>query len=512
MNDLNNASECEQAERTPNQEFPAVTDSETLPMLDRAQIIDCLREGEVGDGRLFFHLYQNRLRYDHSERKWFYWGGHNWQRDDKALVMKIVSVNLAAQYRLCANDVLKSITPGNDEETKRLASLHKELMARAAQLQYVPRLNHVLTIAEGHMSFEHEWDTTPMIIGTGNGVIDLRTGTLRPGRPDDYIRTIIPVEFRSLHEPAPVWEKTLGEIFRGEPEKLKYLQRFIGYALTGKANEHVLAMLLGGGRNGKDTIVRAVEKVLGPLAGPVSNDVLIQSTKGNNSGAATPHLMPLRGRRIAIVSETNHDQSFNTAQVKLLTGGGKIAARPMYGSMVEFEPTHTLFLMTNNKPRTSVDDFAFWERVKLIEFNQCFVDNPNPFRRNEHKKNPHLWTELESELSGILAWLVRGCLEYQQHGLAEPTQIRESVAQYRTEEDELGLFIAECCMTEAASGKKLEVQASLLFNAYKSWCETQGRENMSNTAFGRKMGDLFKKTSGRYVLYEGIALVEEPII
>ncbi|MFZ1736196.1 MAG: hypothetical protein WAU31_04650, partial [Candidatus Moraniibacteriota bacterium] len=126
-NESSNGQVGEDVQQTPNEEFPAVTDEETLPMLDRGLIIECLREVEVGDGKLFSHLYQNRLVYDHSEKKWFHWQGHYWQRDDKALVMKIMSTNLAAQYRSCAADILKSMKPGNDDETKRLTGLHKEL-------------------------------------------------------------------------------------------------------------------------------------------------------------------------------------------------------------------------------------------------------------------------------------------------------------------------------------------------------------------------------------------------
>jgi putative DNA primase/helicase len=498
-------------------EYPAVTDEEVLPILDPDLIINCLYEAEVGDAKLFAERYKDRLTYEHSEKTWFYWSGHYWQRDNKAFVKKLFGNQLAAQYRLCAQHMLNSKGITNTDEGERARKLNKELMTRATQLQHGHRINSVLSLAESYLASTHSWDTTPMLIGTKNGVIDLKTGQLRPGRPDDHIRVVIPTEFRSLDEKAPIWEKTLSEIFKDDPTKIEYLQRLLGYALIGNPKEHVMVMFVGAGRNGKDTIMHAVETVLGLLVGPVSSDVLLEAGKGHNAGAATPHLMPLRGRRIAIVSETNVGQRFNTAQVKLLTGGGKIAGRPNYGSMIEFEPTHTMLLMTNNKPRVSSDDYAFWQRAKVIDYNQSFVDSPNPNKQHEHKKNPNLWATLETESSGILSWLVLGCLKYQELGLAEPNSIRESVEEYKLEEDEIGQFIAQCCNTGPKgdgldeSGRKLETQSKHLYSFYQNWCSGEGRTPENQTVFGKGLSNRFDKITKTYVFYQGVRLNEDHV-
>jgi putative DNA primase/helicase len=284
----------------------------------------------------------------------------------------------------------------------------KQLAQRAEQLRTLRRANNVLDYARPMLGAKLDtWDSHPWLLGTRQGVIDLRTGTLRAGQPDDRLRTVIPTEWKRLDEPAPRFQQFLHEIFgdREETEReelIAFLQRALGYGITGNVNEHIFLMLYGEeGRNGKDTLMHVLEHVLGKAVGAVSSDVLIASGRSSAPGAAKPHLCNLQGKRIAWISENSRESRFAVDQIKQLTGGGEIVARQVYTKEYTFTPSHLLILLTNYRPETDASDSAFWERICPIVFNTRFVDKPE--RPNERLRNLHLNAALETEASGILA-------------------------------------------------------------------------------------------------------------
>ena len=259
----------------------------------------------------------------------------------------------------------------------------------------------------------------------------------------------------------------------------------LGYGLTRSQIEHVLAVLWGEGRNGKDTLLETLINVLGNLAQPVGAEVLLDGSK--NPNAATPHLYAIRPLRLAWVSETNEGARLDTGQVKLLTGGGTITARPLYGKPINFKPGYLLMLVTNHRPHANADDYALWKRLLLIPFTQSFVDDPKA--DNEHKRDPHLKDKLALEAPGILAWLVQGCLNWQKDGLNPPNIVMRATKEYQEEEDLIGHFIEEQCV----EGSQMKVKAGDLYNAYKNWAIDYGFKPMSNTAFGNRIGKRFEK-------------------
>ena len=269
-----------------------------------------------------------------------------------------------------------------------------------------------------------EWDTHPWLLACSNGVLDLQTGELRPGKPEDYIKTAVPTDWNGLNAPAPRFEQFLQEIFQDKPAEegealIAFLQRLLGYGITGSTAHHVFSILYGEeGRNGKDTLLDLLKEVLGPLVGAVSNDLFVAQDKFRASGAPTPHLCDLQAKRLVWGSETRQGDKLNIAQIKLLSGGGEISTRQLHGRQYSFTPTHKLLLMTNYKPHADARDQAFWSRACLIEFGMRFVTHPHA--SHERQADPELKEKLKQERGGILAWLVRGCLAWQQQGLAIP--------------------------------------------------------------------------------------------
>jgi putative DNA primase/helicase len=345
-----------------------------------------------------------------------------------------------------------------------------------------------------------EWDQDPYLLGVANGTVDLRDGTLRPGLPQDYIRTVAPTPWEGLDVPAPRWQRFLQEIFADDESIIGFVRRLLGYGVTGLSTEHIVAVMWGIGRNGKDTLLETLANVLGhDLASPVGAEVLVSG--GRRPNAATPHIYALQGLRLAWVSETNEGAELNAGQVKMLCGGGTVVARPLYGQPVRFRPQYLLMLVTNYKPVASPDDYALWERLHLIPFTECFVDDPQT--ENEHQRDPDLKESLKAEAPGILAWLVRGCLMWQEQGLKPPTTVMAATRQYQEEQDVIGQFIDECCVLSSEA----ESRAQELYDWYHQWASDYRLRPMGMKDFGTRMVKRFERDDRRTGrVYIGIGL------
>ena len=474
---------------------------EAVPFCEYKVVLECLGGHEHGDAKLFEIIYGKRCIYDSSEKKWYIWAGHHWQRDTSNIMPLLVSNQLASQY---LNAIAAVRRTGETEEDKALI---KNLQKRANDLKGILRAKRILEYCSSMMSIPgSQWDSDGWLLPVENGVIDLRVGNIRAGLPTDYVRTVAPVEYDSDAR-CPLWEQVVSDAMAGDASMYAYIQRLFGYSILGGNREHILPIFWGAGRNGKDTLTNAIFHVLGPLAGPADEEVLI--AKDKNNGGASPHIMALRALRIAVCNETEKSDKLKTAQVKKLTGGGKISARQLYEGMTQFDQQHTLFLMTNHRPMIQADDFAIWQRIKLIEFKMRFVDNPQgPYER---KKDKTLEEKLRKEAAGILNWLVAGCLDYQENGLDEPDQVTQATEEYQKEQDTIGLFIQEACITGSdMAGSPHQIKASELYSEYKQWCNDSGFHPLNMRNFGTDMGKRHeKRRTGGGIFYVGIAKGEE---
>jgi len=287
---------------------------------------------------------------------------------------------------------------------------------------------------------------------------------------------------------------------------IEFVQRLLGYSSSGLATEHILPICWGQGRNGKGVLMLAIAHVLGQLADPIPSETLLDQSIARNGSSHTADLMILKGRRIVWASEVGENRRFDAAKVKWLVGGDKIVARPPFGKgFITFDPTHTLFVLTNHKPAAPADDYAFWQRVLLIHFGVSFVDHPR--KPNEMKRDPEILNRLKAESAGILAWLVRGFLQWRERGLNPPRQVFEKTSQYQMEEDIIGAFMNECCTIS----NDQRVRANDLYQAYQEWCKDNGHRPLSNTRFGKKMSEKFEKRTSNGNWYIGITIKgEEP--
>ena len=351
------------------------------------------------------------------------------------------------------------------EAAGRHGAFESEILKRIGKLHARQRKENVLTLAaagDGSLGITgEEWDTDPWVIGCPNGVICLKTGELRQGKPGDYIKTVANTEWTGIDTPCPAWERFLAEVFNGDAEIITYIQTLLGYGLIGDTPLHIIPILWGRGRNGKGTLLEIVKYILGPYAFKAEAEMLLDQKSAKAPNAHNSGILALQGKRIVWTSEVDEGRRFNAAKVKELVGGDTLSGRAAYGrDHKEFRPSHLLLLLTNTKPTANSADYALWQRIHLIEFGISFVENPTG--TTEKPADLKLAEKLKAEGPGVLAWMVRGCLRFNREGLKVPDQVRAAVARYRAEEDIIGNFIAERCIEKDSA----ETPKGVLYQAY----------------------------------------------
>lgn len=481
----------------------------TAQVISDSDLWTAVNSGEDGDSWLFVQLHRGKLLFDHAAGVWYEWGGHSWREDLLAESMAAVDAVIDAYGEAAQREAWKRLAASKrrDGEAEKEAGKREEaFLARVGKLQCLHRKRNVLTLAAvGRRSLGgtgEEWDRSPWLLACPNGTIDLQTGKLRPGRQEDFIKTACPTPWRDLNIKAPAWESFLDEVFEGDRELIGYVQRLFGYAITGLSTEHVFPILWGAGRNGKGTLLQALADVLGPLAGPSKAELLLEQGRTRSSAAPDSDLMALRGKRVVWASETDEGRKLNAGRVKWLVGGDTLVGRaPFAKREITFKPTHTLLLLTNHKPKADPTDYALWQRVHLIPFALSFVDEPR--RENERRRDPQLTERLKAEASGILSWLVRGCLTWQIEGLKPPDKVKGATEEYRMDEDLIGHFLGERCLVSAAAS----IRAGELYKAYQSWCEEMGHRPISGTRFGKDMKERFQWAENyKGIFYSGVGI------
>lgn len=489
------------------------------------EILTALFRGQDGDAWLAKHLFKDRFCFDHAANRWYEWRDHFWEEDplDEVLasleeVVGIYGEEAERQARLRIEaaknikkvevDILSSNNSKNPslEAMKKAEKLEAALLKKIAALQRKTYKKDVLELAaagRGSLGITgEEWDRDPWLLGCQNGVIYLKTGSFRPGKREDYLLAIAPTQWKGIEEPAPTWDRFLWEIFNNDWHLIAYSQRLFGYAITGLRTEHILPILWGKGWNGKGTLLETLQCVLGPLAGPIKAEMLLEQGRARASNTPDSDIMALRGRRLAWASETDEGRKLNAGKVKWLVGGDTLVGRAPFGRReVNFPPTHTLCLLTNHKPKADPNDYALWQRISLVPFILSFVADPK--KTNERFQDPFMANKLKAEASGILAWLVRGCLTWQKEGLKPPDIVRAATAKYRVEEDVIGRFLDECCLI----GQSFQVKAGELYKAYREWCEVNGHRPLAGNKLGECLPEQFDQdNSGRHRFYLGLGL------
>ncbi|PGH49933.1 phage/plasmid primase, P4 family [Streptomyces sp. Ru87] len=301
------------------------------------------------------------------------------------------------------------------------------------------------------------WDANPDLLAAPNGVVDLRTGELMQGRPAHRLTKAVTVDYDPDAE-APRFERFMSEVFGGDQELVEYVQRLLGYGITGHVREQCFAVLFGEGSNGKSTLLTVLREILGEHAGTIPFDAFTTSGRGRGG----PDAELLVGVRLALASETNRSAVLDAAAIKNATGGEEINVNPKYRDPYSFKPQALILLASNYKPVIREQDSGTWRRVKLLPFLQRFEGD---------QKDLTLDDTLRREHPGILAWLVRGAMEWYRHGLDDPASVRDAVREYREESDPLDGFFPGVLAADADARE----YTSAIWRAYQQWAEAEGK-------------------------------------
>lgn len=399
---------------------------------------------DLGNAERLVMKHGDKLRYCEAHRRWYAWTGTHWSADETGEVYRLAEQTVRALYEEAAK---------LEDNDKRRA-----LVDHARKSESHARLKAMVALATTQAEIAvraSDFDGDAWLLNCTNGVVDLRTGRLQAHDPKQLITKITRTAFLAEAQ-CPRWEAFVLECMAGIPELASYLQRAIGYALTGDVREHCLFFCNGGGANGKGTCVNTVVRLMGDYARPAALDLLLEKR-----GESHPtEMADLFGARFVSVQEVQEGRAWSDIVLKSLTGGDPVKARRMREDFWTFEPSHKLFVSGNHKPRAKGSDDGFWRRMRVIPFEVSF----------KGREDKTLGDKLAAEAPGILAWAVRGCLEWQRIGLAEPERVRTQTEAYRRESDSAGEFIDTRCVFEAGA----KVPRKELRLTYEQWCEERG--------------------------------------
>ena len=416
--------------------------------------------------------------------KWLAWDNQRWNMDDLGLAFECAKDTVRRMFARASKEhaaynreVMDLMAKGDDATRARKKAEKAEGDAKHAfKSQSAGKLSAMLDVAksDARIAIHHNvLDADPMLLNVANGTVDLRTGRLRPHQQMDLITKLSPVVFDPSAQ-APIWVRFLYRALAGDDELFHFIRRAVGYALTGSVQEHALFFCYGNGANGKSTFLGTLHSLLGDYGSPAPRGMLFRS---RGTDRHPTELAMLHGLRYVTCSEIEEGQAFDEALVKDLTGGDPISARRMNEDFWSFFPTHKLWLAGNHQPVVRGDDEGIWRRMRLIPFT---VTIP------EAERDATLAEQLRAELPGILAWAVRGAVEWAQGGLQAPATVRSATARYRSDNDVLGQFFRECVKFDASA----VIARARLREMYELWCREIGCEPVGPRRLASKIRDL----------------------
>lgn len=433
---------------------------------------------DTGNAQRLHDAFGDGLRYSYIDKKWLYYKDGKWNYDNIGYHRAVAdaAVGLLERERINYEDDNDKLKAFEKHLKKSRSFTGKTNMLREAE-HYKPVLPSML-------------DRRKHCLNCRNGVIDLKTGELSPHRREDFFTRITKCAYKPDSGAAPQWDKFLNDVFGGDRDLIRYVQKAVGYSLTGSTSEQCAFFLYGTGRNGKSTFLEIVRCILGDYATNIQPQTIM--VKPNSGNAANSDIARLKGARLVTSVEPNEGMRIDEGLLKQLTGDDIVTARKLFGDEFEFKPEFKLWMATNHKPIIRGTDTGIWRRIHLIPFT---VQIP------EDKVDRHLKFRLAKELDGIFRWAIEGCRLWQAEGLAMPKAVLDAVKEYRHEMDVISAFTDACCHEGG------EVKASVLYAVYSKWADENNEYKMSNTKFGAEMAkrcNRSKKRDGWY--YTGIAL------
>lgn len=433
---------------------------------------------DMANAERFAQLHANAV-FHTPECGWLIWDGKRWCNDEQGKVMRLA--------KQTARKIFAELEHARNAE-------EKTLFKWARQSQSKDRLNAMLSLAQSEPGIPAritEFDAEPMLLNCQNGMVNLSTGELLAHDPARKHSKITPIEYDPAAK-CPQWLAFLTRVMSDDDEMIDFLQRAMGYTLTGSTGEQCLFFTLGTGANGKSVFLEILLLLLAEYGTNARADTFMLKPNG---GGIPNDIARLVGMRFVGISETESGQRMAESLVKDMTGGDTVTARFLHKEFFSFKPEFKLWIRGNHKPNIRGTDDGIWRRIHLIPFA---VQIP------PGERDGKLPEKLRAELPGILRWAVDGAMQWQRDGLRVPGKVQEATREYRTEMDRLADFIVERCTT----GPTFSAFAGNLYKAYTTWCAESGEHPMSQMAFGMALGErgFSKKVVTGRKKYSGIGL------
>jgi len=431
---------------------------------------------DTGNADRFIDRYGNLYKYSYIANKFYIYDGMKWKIDDKGSIRKLIDEMIES---IKNEKVLHSEDVTEEEAREVFQKYYKKTRGTQAKKNIMNELMH------RRPATPDEFDKDDMLLNVANGYIDLTSRELYKHDINKMFSQITNTDYTEKMQPA-VWLDFLNDIFAGDKAVIRYIQKALGYSLTGSTREQIMFILFGKGRNGKSIFVEVISEILGDY----SNNMQAKSLMVKKNDNVNTDIARLSKARFVTSSEPNEGFRFDEGLIKQLTGGDKVTARFLYAEEFEYTPKFKIWVSTNHKPIIRGTDDGIWRRLVLIPFD---VQIP------EEKVDKDLKYKLLREAPAILNWMAEGAYMWMQEGLAMPEKLKEAVQKYRNEMDTLGQFIEDCCKVDKYSSEKV----SNLHQAYKTW----SNDNLTSTkvlgmkSFSQKMEERFVKESRRDANY-----------
>lgn len=424
---------------------------------------------DVGNAERLVSRFGETLRYCEPLGGWHVWDRKRWKEDKEHQAIALAKETVRLIFGEAA---------GETDENRR-----RDIVKHALASERAPRIHAMLDMAKPELAMIPEaLDADSMTLNCPNGLLDLRNGELLRHTPRDMVSKLTGTDYRPGADRS-AWERFLTEIFDGKAELIRFIQKAVGYSLTGETREQCFFILYGEGANGKSTFLETLAHVLGDYAGTATPETFLATRQQKSIG---DDIAVLKGRRLVATSETGRGRKWDESRVKQLSGGDTLICRKLFCEYFTYKPTWKIWMATNHKPNFDANDQALFRRIRLIPFMVTFP--PEMQDKALHEK-------LKAEAEGILAWAVEGALLWQKEGLESPEEVRIATEGYRNEQDSLGRFLEEECM----KADLVKVLAKAFKERYAEWC----RENGENGVPNREVGQSLEKLGYRRIKSNG---------
>lgn len=456
--DMPSMEELERAARAPTRQIPGSIGAISEEIAERPVAEPGFyNQTDYGNAQRMHLRHGQDVKHVLAWNSWIIWNGQRWQKDEidevrRRAIDTVLSINSEAMR-----------TPN----TKEGQILREQLIQHAKTSEGKVSVDHMVSMTQvipGVRVKTDQFDCDPFILNVRNGIIDLRTGNLLPHNRDALCMKMAPVDFDASAR-CPQFDRFISRIMNDDDDVIKFLQTSLGYSITGDVREECMFFCFGSGANGKTTLFETIAHIMGDYQGKTQAETLLRG-RDKESGSASPELIGLHNLRFVSASELEEDRQLNEAKLKDLTGKDAITARNIFEKSMTFYPVLKLWMYGNHKPEIRGQDNAIWRRLKAIPFVVSI---------REKDQDKELAEKLAAESSGILNWLIAGCLRWQQEGLLSPSPVSDAIAEYRSEQDEVYRFIEERIKFGSyETDRAFRVSKGDVYVHYQEWCKSEG--------------------------------------